>query len=280
MMKKSKFSYVVSYFVLIAVGFIMIYPLLWLFFSTFKTNNEIFSSIKLFPNAFLTEGYTEGWKGSGQYTFGHYILNTFAMVIPTVLATVGSSTLVAYGFARFNFKFKNLLFMLMISTMILPNAILVIPRYIIFNQFGWLNSYKPFYMPQIFAFAAFFNFLMVQFFRGIPRELDESAYIDGYGSFRTLLHILLPLCKPALFSMCIFQFLWTWNDFYNPLIYINSVKKYPVSLALRMAIDVNSTVSWNRVFAMSFVAIIPIVVLFFAAQKYFVEGVATTGLKG
>jgi oligogalacturonide transport system permease protein len=269
-----------SYFILIIVGLLMIYPLLWLFFSSFKDNAEIFSSLRLLPQRFDLSGYREGWEGTGQFTFGTFMLNTVAMVVPTILATVISSTLVAYGFARFDFKFKKIFFMLMISTMMLPNAVLIIPRYMLFRKFGWLNSYKPFYMPQIFAFTAFFNYLMIQFIRGIPHELDESARMDGLGSFRTLVYILAPLCKPALFSMFIFQFIWTWNDFFNPLIYINSISKYPVSLALRMSVDAQSFIAWNKVLAMSFVSIVPMVVLFFAAQKYFVEGIATTGLKG
>nr|WP_320127418.1 carbohydrate ABC transporter permease [uncultured Sphaerochaeta sp.] len=191
-----------------------------------------------------------------------------------------SSTIVAYGFARFDFKGKSFLFALMISTMMLPNAVLIIPRYLLFRNFGWLDSYKPFIIPQILAFTAFFNYMMIQFIRGIPRELDESAKIDGLGSFRTLFLIILPLCKSALFSVFIFQFMWTWNDFFNPLIYINSIAKYPVSLALRMSIDAQSAIEWNKVLAMSFVSISPIVFLFFSAQKYFVEGIATTGLKG
>ena len=189
------------------------------------------------------------------------LYDTFKMIIPTVLFTIISSSIVAYGFARFEFPFKKILFPLMLSTMMLPNAVLIIPRYILFKNLNWLDSYKPFYAPQIFAFTAFFNFLMYQFYRGIPKELDESAYIDGYGSFRTLIHIILPLCKSAIFSMGIFQFMWTWNDFFNPLIYINSVK-HPVSLALRMSIDAEATVPWNRVLAMSLVSIIPVVIIF------------------
>ena len=280
-MRKNKGKHLlITYIILFGIGIVMIYPLVWLFFATFKTNNEIFTSIKLLPEQITWSGYINGWKTAGQYTFGHYMINSTKLVVGTVVATICSSTIVAYGFARFDFKFKKVLFGLMISTMMLPNAVLIIPRYIIFNQFGWLDTYFPFIVPQIFAFTAFFVFLMIQFIRGLPKELDESAYLDGCGSFRTLIYILLPLCKPAMFSMCIFQFMWTWNDFFNPLIYINSVKKYPVSLALRMAIDLEATVSWNRVFAMSFVSILPIVILFFSAQKYFVEGVATSGLKG
>jgi oligogalacturonide transport system permease protein len=258
----------------------MIYPLLWLFFASFKSNKEIFSSLRLLPEKFDFSGYQKGWKGTGQFSFGDFLINTFKMVLPTVFFTLISSSLVGYGFARFNFKGKKVFFSLMISTMMLPNAVLVIPRYLLYRNFGWLDSYKPFYAPQIFAFTAYFNYLMIQFFRGIPRELDESAKIDGLDSFRILLYILLPLSKSALFSSAIFQFMWTWNDFFNPLIYINSIAHYPVSLALRMSIDSQAAIEWNKVLAMSFVSIIPVVVLFFSAQKYFVEGIATTGMKG
>jgi oligogalacturonide transport system permease protein len=280
MQKQTLRGRIVRSIVLIILSVVMVYPLLWLFFSSFKTNKEIFTSQGLFPQEIVLSGYVEGWKGTGQYGFGDFLLNTFKMVLPTVAATVVSSTLVAYGFARFSFKGKNFLFMMMISTMMLPNAVLIIPRYLLFRSFGWLDSFKPFWVPQLFAFTAFFNFLMIQFFRGIPKELDESAYLDGCGSLRTLVSILVPLCKPAIFSMCVFQFMWTWNDFFNPLIYVNSVKHYPVSLALRMSIDAQANVEWNRILAMSFVSIIPVIVLFFSAQKYFVQGVATTGMKG
>lgn len=279
-MVSKKRNNIITYTVLILVGFIMIYPLLWLFFASFKSNKEIFSSLRLLPEKFDFSGYQKGWKGTGQFSFGDFLINTFKMVLPTVFFTLISSSLVGYGFARFNFKGKKVFFALMISTMMLPNAVLVIPRYLLYRNFGWLDSYKPFYAPQIFAFTAYFNYLMIQFFRGIPRELDESAKIDGLDSFRILLYILLPLSKSALFSSAIFQFMWTWNDFFNPLIYINSIAHYPVSLALRMSIDSQAAIEWNKVLAMSFVSIIPVVVLFFSAQKYFVEGIATTGMKG
>lgn len=273
-------NHIATYLFLSLMGLVMVYPLIWLFFSSFKTNKEIFSSLSMLPQVWDFSGYTEGWKGTGQFSFGYFLLNTFKMVLPTVFVTMVSSTLVAYGFARFDFKGKALLFALMLSTMMLPNAVLIIPRYLLFRDFGWLDSYKPFIIPQLFAFTAFFNYLMIQFIRGIPRELDESAKIDGLGSFRILLYILVPLCKSALFSVFIFQFMWTWNDFFNPLIYINSIANYPVALALRMSIDAQAAIAWNKILAMSFVSIIPIVILFFSAQKYFVEGIATTGLKG
>nr|WP_319473853.1 carbohydrate ABC transporter permease [uncultured Sphaerochaeta sp.] len=280
MKTKTKRGNLTIYVFLTLMGIIMVYPLIWLFFSSFKSNKEIFSGLGMLPKVWNFSGYVDGWAGTGQFSFGHFMLNTFKMVLPTVLVTMVSSTFVAYGFARFEFKLKPLLFALMLSTMMLPNAVLIIPRYLLFRDFGWLDSYKPFIIPQLFAFTAFFNYMMIQFIRGIPRELDESAKIDGLGSLRTLVLVILPLCKSALFSVFIFQFMWTWNDFFNPLIYINSVANYPVALALRMSIDAQAAIEWNKILAMSFVSIIPIVALFFSAQKYFVEGISTTGLKG
>ncbi|CAN7349190.1 carbohydrate ABC transporter permease [Paenibacillus sp. LjRoot56] len=261
-------------------GLIMVYPLIWLFFASFKANNEIFGTLSLFPKHVVWNSYAKGWQGSGQFTFGVFLFNTIKMVVPVVLFTLLSSTVVAYGFARFNFPLKNVLFAIMISTLMLPNAVIIIPRYILFKEFGWLNSYLPFTIPALFACYPFFIFMLVQFFRGLPRELDESATIDGCNSFSILTRILLPLCKPALFSAAIFQFIWTWNDFFNSLIYINSVKKFTLALGLRMSLDVSSAAMWNEVMAMSIVAIVPCVMIFFFAQKYFVEGIATTGLKG
>ena len=269
------------YLFLIALGFVLIYPLLWLFFSSFKASNaDIFGSLNLWPKEWTLDGYTKGWEGTGQLNFGLFFLNTCAMVLPTVFLTVVSSALVGYGFARFDFPLKGPLFALMIATLMLPGAVLLIPRYILFTNFGWINSYLPFIVPAAFAGSAFFIFLMVQFFRGIPLELDESAKMDGANSVIILVRILGPLSKPALFSVGIFQFMWTWNDFFNAMIYINSTEKFTLPLALRMALDTSTGVVWNQVLAMSVLTILPCIVIFFVAQKYFVEGVATTGLKG
>jgi oligogalacturonide transport system permease protein len=271
----------ISYLLLSLLGFIMIYPLLWMVGASFKPNGEIFADMSLIPKGeWVFSSYKTGWNSIGQYTFGHFFINTFKIVIPTVLFTLVSSTLVAYGFARFRFPLKKLLFTLMISTLMLPNAVVMIPKYIMFRNFGWLDSYKPFIVPSMFASSAFIVFMLIQFLRGLPRELDESALLDGCGSFRTLVNILLPLCKPALFSAGLFQFIWQWNDFFNSLIYINSVSKYTLALGLRMSLDVQSGAQWNQIMAMSVLSILPCVILFFAAQKYFVEGIATTGLKG
>jgi len=269
-----------TYFVLSVLSIFMVYPLIWLLFSSFKPNTEIFASIKLIPSTFIWDSYVRGWQGSGQFTFRVFFLNSFKMVIPTVLFTIISSSVVAYGFARFSFPLKKILFTLMLSTLMLPHAVIIVPKYIIFRNLGWLNSYLPFIVPAALATHPFFIFMLVQFFRGIPRELDDSATIDGCNSFGVLVRILLPLSKPALFSAGIFQFIWTWNDFLNVLIYINSVSKYTLQLALRMSIDIAANVEWNLIMAMSILTIIPPTMIFFFAQKHFVEGVATTGIKG
>ncbi len=269
-----------AYTVLILGGIIMVYPLIWMFFASFKTNNEIYGSLKLLPESYSWEAYRDGWHSVGGTTYTTFFINSVKLVLPTTLLTVASSMFVAYGFARFNFRGKKVLFTLLLSTLMLPNAILIIPRYSIFRTLGVLDSYGPFYLMAGFACYPFFIYMLVQFLRGIPRDLDESAYIDGCGTFKTLTHILFPLMKPALFSAGLLQFLWTYNDYFNSLIYINSVKKYTVSMALRLSMDAESVVIWKNVMAMSCVAVLPVVVLFFLCQKYFVDGIATTGLKG
>ena len=270
----------IAYILLVLVGLVITFPFIWMFFACFKTNAEILGSTKLLPSSFDLSAFSRGWNGVGNITFATYFKNTFVMVIPTVLLTVFSCSFVAYGFARFDFPGNQFLFMVLIATLMLPNAIIIIPRYALFNKLGWLDSYMTFYAPAAVGCYPFFVFMMVQFLRGLPRDLDESACIDGCGPFQCFIQILLPLLKPALFSAGLFQFLWTWNDFFNTNIYINTVSKFPLSLALRVSIDVTSNIQWNQVMSMALVSVIPLILLFFAAQKYFVEGIATSGLKG
>ena len=279
-MKKNKIGHYIANVIITVAGVLMLFPILWMFLATFKTNEEIFGSLKLLPNSFDFSGYIEGWKGTAGITYSTYFINTFLIVIPVVIFTVASCSLVAYGFARFKFPGKKPLFMLLISTLMLPNAVIMIPRYALFNSFGWVNTYMPFYAPAVLGTYPFFVFMLVQFMRGLPKELDESASIDGCGSFQAFVQILIPLMKPALFSAGLFQFIWTYNDYLNPLLYINSAKKYTISLALKLSIDAESVIPWNKVMAMAFVSNIPLIILFFSAQKYFVEGIATQGLKG
>lgn len=271
---------IVRYTCLLFLGIVITYPLVWLFSASFKTNTEIFGSLSLLPQKFDFGAYVKGWKGSGQYNYTTFFLNTLLLVLPMVAFTVLSSVVVAYGFARFNFVFKKLSFSLMISTLMLPNAVIIIPRYILFKSLDWNNTYLPFWIPALFCCYPFFVFMMVQFFRGLPRTLDESANIDGCSSFGILVRIMIPLCKPAIISMALFQLIWMWNDFFNSLIYISSVKKFTLALALKMSLDNEAAVNWNQVMAMSFVTIIPLILVFFFSQKYFVEGIATTGIKG
>lgn len=269
-----------TYFVITLIGILILYPILWMFFAAFKTNEEIFGSTRLLASHYSFDNFIEGWKGSGAGTYAMYFANTFKLVIPVTFFTLVSSVLVAYGFARFRFRGKSFLFSLLIATLMLPNAVIMIPRYTLFAKIGWIDTYMPFYAPAILACYPFFVFMLVQFMRGIPRDLDESAYIDGCGTFRTLIQIILPLMKPSLFSAALFQFMWTYNDYLNSLIYINSGKKYTVSLALRLSLDAESVVNWGKLMATSFIVVFPLILLFFFAQKYFVEGIATSGLKG
>lgn len=269
-----------TYLLVLVIGVIMLYPIIWMFFAAFKTNEEIFGSIKLLPSHFSLQSYIDGWNVNGRITYKTFFINSFTLTIVTTLLTVLACSIVAYGFARFKFPGKKIFFGILITTMMLPDSILLIPKYSLFNSMGLLDSYAPFYMQAILACYPFFVFMLIQFIRGLPRELDESAYIDGCGEFRVFWKILVPLMKPALFSAGLFQFMWTYNDYTNVLIYINSVKKYTLSLALRLSLDAESVIQWNKVMAMSFLSLLPLIILFFAAQKYFVEGIATSGLKG
>ena len=279
MRKRKLLSLSVSYILLILLAIVMIYPLIWMVGAAFKSNEEIFGTLGILPKNPVYGAFKAGWKGTGQYGFSTFLINSFKLVIPTVIFTVISSVLVAYGFSSFNFPLKKFLFLLMLSTLMLPSIVLIIPRYIFFKNFGWLDSYLPFTIPALLACNSFFTYMMCQFFRGLPLELDESAKIDGCNSFIILVRILLPLCKAAIFSVMVFQFVWTWNNFLEVLIYVNSISKYPVALGLRLTMDIGSEFDWNQIMAMSIVAIAPPVLLFIVAQKYFVEGIATTGMK-
>ncbi|MGD8847019.1 MAG: carbohydrate ABC transporter permease [Desulfobacteraceae bacterium] len=279
-LRRQKVNAAIRYTILVLVGIAMIYPLLWLIGASFKNNQQIFSELSFLPTDPIFSGYIEGWKTSTEYTFGRFFGNTFMILFPKVIATAISSTLVAYGFARFEFPGKKILFSILIATLLLPNVVTRIPQYLLFRELGWLDSYLPLWFPQLFAVDAFFVFLLIQFLRGIPRDMEEAAMIDGCGPNKVLLYIVVPMLKPAIISVCLFQFMWSMNDFLGPLIYISSVEKFPVSLALKMSIDTTEAFEWNRILAMTVLALLPSLVIFFLSQKYFIEGVSTTGLKG
>jgi oligogalacturonide transport system permease protein len=281
MKKKTKSSTIMLYVVLVLVSVIMLYPIVWLIGASFKTNAEIHSSIGFWPKTLDFTPYIEGWKTGTQYTMGHYFINTFKIVIPKVIFTVVSCTVVAYGFARFEFPYKKTMFALLIGTLLIPNIILRIPSYLMWRNFGLLDTYTPLTLPSLFATDGFFVFMLIQFFRSIPKELDEAAKIDGCGRFRTLVLILLPVIKPAIISVGLFTFLWTMNDFMGPLIFISSVEKYPVTIALRMSMDATGAgYAENRVIAMSIVSLVPSITVFLLAQKRFIEGLTAGSIKG
>ncbi len=266
--------------VLLAVAVVMLYPLLWLVGASFKSNAEIFTEVGFWPSRFDFGSYAKGWKTSTEYTFATYFLNSFLITVPRIVVTVISCVLVAYAFARFEFWGKKLLFSVMVGTMMLPLIVLRLPQYLMFKEIGWLDSYLPLIVPSAFATDTFFVFMLVQFLRGIPRDMEEAALIDGCNALQMLVHIIVPLLKPAIISVVVFQFIWTMNDFMGPLIYLSSVEKYPVSLALKMSIGATEEVEWANVIAISVVALIPSVAVFFMAQKHFIEGASSSGIKG
>lgn len=265
--------------VIIGFAFIMIYPILWMVFSSLKDNTEIFGTASLIPKAFQFDNYMRGWSGVGGMRFGVFFKNSFYYVILATFGTVISSAVVAYGFARIKFFGKGFWFVCMLLTMMLPYQVVMIPQFILFFKIGWVNSFKPLIVPM-FLGQPFFIFLMIQFIRGLPIELDESAKIDGCGRFQIFTRIIFPLITPALITTTIFQFYWRWDDFLGPLLYLNKPAYYTVSLALRMFSDPMTATDWGAVFAMGTLSLIPIIIVFILFQKYLVEGISTTGLKG
>ncbi|MBB4955423.1 oligogalacturonide transport system permease protein [Agrobacterium vitis] len=278
--RRQLISAVLRYGILGAVGLLMLYPLIWLVGASFKTNSEMFANPGFWPNSPTLDGYIKGWQTSTAYSFGHFFLNTAYIIVPKVIGTAISCTAVAYGFARFDFPGKKILFGSLIATLLLPNVVTRIPQYLLFRDMGWLDSFLPLWVPSALAGDAFFVFMLVQFLRAIPRDMEEAARVDGANSWQVLVFIVVPMLAPALISVCLFQFMWSMNDFLGPLIYISSVDKFPVSLALKLSIDTTEAFEWNRILAMSVVTILPALIVFFISQKYFIEGISSGGVKG
>lgn len=277
-MRTVKFS--IYHLLVIFFGFVMIYPLIWMVASSFKPANEIFAHAgTLIPKEFVTYNYTNGWKGFAHYSFADFFTNSFKISGLATFGTLLSAPLVAFGFARLKFKGRGFWFALMLMTMMLPFQIIMIPQYIIFHNLGWIGTILPLVLPN-FAGGAFFVFLIIQFIHGIPRELDESAMIDGCSWYGIYARIVLPLIVPAIVTCGIFAFMWKWDDFLASLLYLNTPKQYTVAIALKMFSDPNSGSDWGSMFAMSTLSIIPIMLIFIFCQKYLVEGISTEGLKG
>lgn len=274
----SRVRSVVKHVLLIAASLVMIYPLLWLLVSSFRPTELIFRTPGLWLNDIVIENYTQGWFALSQ-PFGHYIVNSAIVVIGAVAGNLFACTLAAYAFARLQFRFKTLWFSIMLVTVMLPIHVVLVPQYILFNNLGWVNTFVPLILPKFLATDAFFIFLMVQFIRGIPRELDEAARIDGCGHWRIFSRVLIPLMGPALATCAIFTFIWTWSDFFTPLIYLTDPNSYTVPVALKSFLDATSGSNWGAMFAMSIVTLIPLFLVFLFGQKFLVKGIATTGGK-
>lgn len=266
--------------VIVAVGLLMLYPIAWLLSSSLKPSYLIFSDTSLWPTEVTLDNYIEGWQGVARIHFGLFFVNSTIVSLLAVAGNVVACSLAAYAFARMDFAFKGVLFGLMLMTIMLPYHVTVIPQYVLFRNLGWIDSYFPMVVPKWLATDAFFIFLLVQFFRGIPRELDEAARIDGCNHFHIYTRIILPLATPALLTTMLFTFIWTWNDFFTQLLYLNSPRLFTVPLGLRLFMDSTAETVWGPLFAMSVLSLVPSLLLFFSLQKYFVEGISTTGLKG
>lgn len=261
-----------------AFALLMLYPLLWMIVSSFKPSNLILSETGLIPSEVTTSNYTEGWDALGT-PFTTFFINSGIIAVGSILGNLFSCGLTAYALARLNFRGNKLYFGLALLTMMLPFHVLIIPQYILFAEMGWINTYAPLLIPKFLATDAVFIFLMVQFIRSIPRELDHAAMLDGAGPFRIFWSIILPLMQPALITTTIFTFIWTWNDYFGPLLYLTKTKLYTVPVALKSLVDTETQNGIGIMFAMSLISLVPILLFFLFAQKHIIKGIATTGIK-
>lgn len=268
----------IKHAVLILVGVLMIYPLLWMLASSFKPEALIFRDPSLIPTEIDAGHYADGWTALAN-PFNVFMLNSAIIVAGSLIGNLITCSMAAYAFARLEFRGRPLFFGAMLLTLMLPMHVVLVPQYVIFSHLDWVNTFLPLIVPKFLATDAFFIFLMVQFFRGLPRELDEAARIDGAGYWRTFLQVLLPLSVPALATTAIFTFIWTWNDFFSQLIYLTDPAMQTAPVALRNFVDATSGASWGSLFAMSIVTLIPVFIVFLVGQRYLIKGIATTGLK-
>lgn len=277
---RSRGNSVVFHVVSWVVVVVILYPALWMLMSTFKPSNQIVGNVSLIPETFTVANYTKALSGIGGVSFWTFFQNSLLLAVLSVVGVTISCSLAAYGFSRVSFPGRNAFFVCMIATLLLPFHVVIIPQYIVFNSLGMINTYWPLLLGKFLAADAFFVFLMVQFMRGLPMELDEAARIDGAGHARIFASIMLPLMKPSLVTSSIFAFIWSWNDFFGPLLYLKSPQMYTLPIALRQFVDQTSVSDYGAQMAMAMLALVPVMLFFFAFQRYLVGGVATQGLKG
>lgn len=281
MKEKQKINSILFHTGACALGFLMIYPLLWLLASSFKSNDTMFlNTYSLIPqNWDAATNYSSGFSGIAGVSFLTFFGNSLIVTTVGAMGCVLSSLLAAYALSRLKFKLSAFWFGCVILTIMIPPQVMVVPQYIILKQLGLIDTRTALVLPWIFG-GAFFIFLMVQFFRGIPKELDEAAKIDGCGKIKILFWVLAPVVKPAIITSSIFSFYWIWQDFFQPLIFMNSVNRFTIPLALNMYLDPNSYNNYGGLFAMSVISLLPVILFFIIFQRYLVDGIAMDGLKG
>ncbi|MBX9243686.1 carbohydrate ABC transporter permease [Actinotalea ferrariae] len=276
----SRVTSVLFHVFVLAVSAVVLYPALWMLVSSLKPTSEIVGNTSLVPENASLANFATALDGIGGVSFWTFFWNSMLLGVLSVIGIALSASVSAYAFARIDFPGRSLWFALMIATLLLPFHVVIIPQYIVFNNVGLVNTYVPLLIGKFLAAEAFFVFLMVQFMRNLPRELDEAARIDGAGHVRIFRSIMLPLMKPALVTSSIFAFIWSWNDFFGPLLYLKDPALYSLPIALRLFVDQTSTSDYGAQMAMAVLALIPVMLFFLVFQRYLVEGVATQGLKG
>lgn len=277
MKSRRKWRNIFLYFFLTLFSVATLLPLVWMMSTSLKSGDVIFEIPPRFlPDGFHWENYSRAIEEINFFTL---FKNTTIITLLQMLSNVLVSALVAYGFARFDFRWKNFWFMLMLSTIMIPGEVTMIPVFIAFSKIGWVDSIKPLVIPGFLGGSPVFIFLLRQFFLSMPKELEESAVIDGASSFKIFYRIFLPLSIPALITIGIFSFQGSWNDLLGPLIYLNSTDKFTLTLGLSMFKGMMK-VEWGPLMAGSILALLPVLIVFFAAQRHFVEGVKLSGIKG
>ena len=259
---------------------LVLYPLIWLLATSFKPTDEIASSVSIIPDQPTLNNYVRGWTGLQTVSFARFFVNSTVIATGVVIANCASCVVTAFAFARLRFPLRGMWFAIVIGTLLLPHHVLIVPQFVLFKFLGWIDTPLPLIVPKLLATEAFFVFLMVQFMRGIPRELDEAAKMDGCSAYGIFRHVMLPLARPAIVTTAIFSFIWTWNDFFTQLIYLNSPDNYTVPIGLRLFIGGEGQTELGPMFAMSMLSLVPVFLFFLAFQRLLVEGINTAGLKG
>ncbi len=269
------------YVLAVVLGLLFVAPFVFAITTSLKTPAEIYRyPPQWIPSRFLWENYATAWT---MVPFERWMLNTVLVTALGMIGQICSASLVAYSFARFDYKGRDTLFVILLGTMIVPSEVTIIPQFLIFKGLGWLDTYLPLVVPSYFGGGAFTIFLLRQFFLTLPRELDDAAEIDGAGTLRILIQVLIPLSKPALAAIGIFSFVGHWNDFFGPLIYLNTKELFTISLGLRFFQQMpeqGGNVLMHLLMSASVIATVPVIVLFFSLQRYFIQGVVMSGIKG